>query len=709
VTRSASVVNRRVADRLVQDGRISTQDRASCVDFAGRHGGRVEDALIDLDIMSEADLLKYISTLHSTRFVSTEKLYKAKIDPRVVAQVPRQMAEMHLVFPVLYNSEKQSLSVVTPDPDNESALNEVRLASGVKKINALVGRPAAVRAAIARGYRHDESEFAALLKTRGGFMDLPPDPGAERRSHTPPEPSSRPSAPSAIPSLAPAAGPSPPPPPPTPPAPPASAPELVAPAAPISDPGRMTPLPAEALPPPPPVTSSREYLETLNVLVSLLDNSRGELRGHSSVVARLMRTACERMGLKDEQTKNFVVAAHLHDLGKAGAYHLTLLNVAEYDGHRIAAQKVVEIPVRLLESVGLHPDTTMAVMSMYERYDGKGFPQGLSSKDIPLGGRILSVVDTYADLTQNPRNPYRKTLEPVQACEVLAEYKGKVFDPNVVDLFRQAVTGEDMRAKLLSDRHTVLIVDPDPEETTVLELRLIERGFDVRVARTAEAATVELKKGGVSLVISEVDLDAPDGGVTLRGAALEEDWGREVVWVILTRKTDREVAQIVFDLGVDDFIAKPASTEILTAKIQQLIERKSERTDSAQSGGVSGSLAEMGLPEVVQILWHGRKTCSLNIKSKGKRGAIHFQEGQIVNANWGKTKGEDAFYEMLNIVEGDFALDPTFKPTEMVINSSPEALLLEGMRRLDEQSSSGGGSSSSSEGDSEGAAFDPFS
>lgn len=698
-------VDSRVLDRLYKDGRITSQDRALCLDFAGRHGGRVEDALIELEVIGELDLLKYISTLHSTRFVSTEKLYQAKIDPRVVAQVPRKVAEMHLVFPVLYNSKKQALSVVTPDPSNEIAMDEVRLASGVKQVNALVGRPAAVRAAIARGYRKDESEFTALIRPRGGFMDLPPasldGPPPVRE-----EPSRKTPAPASFPSLAPTPDPSPAPAPvrgSVPGAPP-SAPELAdltppAPAA--SDPGRMTPLPAEA-PPPPPVTSSKEYLETLNVLVSLLDNSRGDLRGHSSVVARLMRTACERLGLKDEQIKHFVVAAHLHDLGKAGAYHLTLLNVAEYDGHRIAAQKVVEVPVRLMESVGLHPDTTTAVLSMYERYDGKGFPAGLASKDIPLGARILSVVDTYADLTQNPRNPYRKTLEPAQACEVLGEYRGKVFDPNVVDLFRQAMTGEDMRAKLLSDRHTVLIVDPDPEETTVLELRLIERGFDVKVARTGEAAMVELQKGGVSLVISEVDLDNPDGGVTLRGNALKEEWGRELVWVILTRKTDREVAQIVFDLGVDDFIAKPASTEILTAKIGQLIERKAARAGSSQQGGVSGSLSEMGLPEVVQILWHGRKTCALKITSKGKRGEIHFQDGQIVNALWGTTKGEDAFYEMLNVTEGDFALDPTFAPTDVVINASPEALLLEGMRRLDEQ----GGSSPSSDGG--GAAFDPF-
>ncbi len=115
-----------------------------------------------------------------------------------------------------------------------------------------------------------------------------------------------------------------------------------------------------------------------------------------------------------------------------------------------------------MESVGLLPETQATIASMYERYDGQGIPNGQAGKDIPLGARILAVADTYADLTQNPRNPYRKILRPFEACEVLLQYRGSVFDPNIVDIFRQSMTGEDMRAKLLSDRHEALIVDPDP-------------------------------------------------------------------------------------------------------------------------------------------------------------------------------------------------------------------------------------------------------
>src|SRR6185503_19444114 len=98
----------------------------------------------------------------------------------------------------------------------------------------------------------------------------------------------------------------------------------------------------------------------------------------------------------------------------------------------------------------------------------------------------------------------------------------------------------------------------------------------------------------------------------------------------------------------------------------------------------AGSLSEMSLPDVVQVLWHGRKTCALRIQAKGQGGEIHFADGQIVNAVWGPLSGENAFYKLLTLQEGDFRLDPSFKPTTRVIKDSPESLLLEGMRRLDE-------------------------
>ncbi len=724
-----SGINQRIADRLVSDGRLSRDNHYRAVEYSSRHKVRIEEALIDLEIMSEADLLKYIATVHNTRFVSTDKLSKAVIDPRLLARVPLRLVEIHNVFPVLFDDRSMTLSIVTADPDNDAALHELRLAVGVKDVRALVARPAAVLAAIALHYRKDRQAFAPLLRSIA--MDLlNNDPFAKRGTQPgapPPSPPPQAAPPPAPPTAQPAnparnatvnrmtapqftTGPQPPsahqfppkarsvPPPQLDPF--ASQPSVTqgyghaapafTPALPIVSPGPAPTLSRPpSSPPPPPVapalapTTTPQFIETLNVLVSLLENSRADLRGHSSTVARLVRKTCERIGLNPQQINAFVAAAYLHDLGKMGAYHLTALNVSEYEGHRVAASKATDLPVHLMESVGLLPETSITISSMYERYDGQGIPNGQAGKDIPLGARILAVADTYADLTQNPRNPYRKILRPFEACDVLLQYRATIFDPNIVDLFRQSTTGEDMRAKLLSDRLTALILDPDPEETTVLELRLIEHGFEVKIARTAAQARKMLSEGEIAAVVSEIDLETPDAGLQLREALNKEGAVRDVTWVILTSRTDRLIAQRAFDLGVDDFVLKPVSTDIFAAKLRQLIERRGATTSSR---GVSGSLAEMSLPDMVQILWHGRKTCALKISANSSNGEIGFAEGQVVDARWESLRGEEAFYKMLTLREGDFRLDPSFKPTVRAISASPEALLLEGMRRLDEAS-----------------------
>lgn len=420
-----------------------------------------------------------------------------------------------------------------------------------------------------------------------------------------------------------------------------------------------------------------DYLETLNVLVALLENERGDLRGHSVAVARLCRRFCERLGLKAEEADSIITAAYLHDIGKASAFHLTALNVAQYEQYRQQAKKSYLTPIRIFEGVRL-PDHVVSILThLYERYDGQGFPDRLTGKEISLGARVLAITETYADLTGHAANPFRKRLSAQEAWDALAKYKGKVFDANLVDVFKLVVLGDDLRAKLLADSRRALIVDSDAEETTVLELRLAEHGFEVTIARNANDAENELVND-FDVVISEVDLAPVDGFSLLRRV---RESGNGVPFVFLSKAAESDIVQRAFDLGADEFISKPASPDVVALKINRVLDggRKKKK-----SGGVSGSLTEMALPDVVQILFHGRKSGRLTIAAGGKRGEILFSEGQIFEATFGEDENEEAFYTMLCLASGDFELDPNFVPSERKIQLNPESLLLEGMRRLDE-------------------------
>jgi hypothetical protein len=151
--------------------------------------------------------------------------------------------------------------------------------------------------------------------------------------------------------------------------------------------------------------------------------------------------------------------------------------------------------------------------------------------------------------------------------------------------------------------------------------------------------------------------------------------------VIVTHRSSRADAQRAFELGAADYMAKPISADLLVAKLKTTMEREAR---SSVARGVNGSLEEMGLPDIVQVLWHGRKTGSLKIRLQKESGEIHFVDGAIYNALWGALRGAEAFHAMLRLPKGDFLLDPNFRAPKQLIQESPEALLLEGMRLLDE-------------------------
>jgi response regulator RpfG family c-di-GMP phosphodiesterase len=640
--------NLRLLDLMVSQSLITAEQRESVLSVVHSLGERFEETLLERNILDEAKLLRFLAAENQTRFVSTDKLSKANIDRAVLAKVPHKFAEQRTVFPIMFDSASSSLSVVTADPGDPAIVQELKVVADVRQIQLFVGRPRAVKAAITKYYGGDIHAFAAL--DRGAHEQFTTMLNVFERNLVSEESMATSLAREAV-----------------------SRERVLSTAELESSRGDAEFLRQEGV-------SVDSYTETLNVLVTLLERGRGELRGHSAHVVRLMRKLAERIGVSDLQQMNFVMAGQLHDLGKMGTYHLTALNVAEYEGHKLAAGKQLQVPVRLMDAVHLPRDFEQILTHMYERFDGKGIPDGAQGKEIPLGARVLSLADTYADLTQNSRNPFRKTLTPTQACEVLKRYSGAIFDPNLVDIFRLTVTGDDLKARLLANRYQVLLIDPDPEETTVLELRLIEQGFEVRQAHDAEAALKHLATGDCELVVSELDLQNDDGLNLLKHARTQPGW-REIPWIILTGRTGRAEAQRAFDMGVADYLTKPVSADLFVAKAKQVLERQAA-TRGAR--GVSGSLKEMGLPEIVQILWHGRKTGRLKIKAQSESGEIHFVSGAIFNALWASLRGEEAIYAMLRIEDGEFALDPNFTAPQQVIQASPEALLLEGMRRLDE-------------------------
>lgn len=134
-------------------------------------------------------------------------------------------------------------------------------------------------------------------------------------------------------------------------------------------------------------------------------------------------------------------AAPMHDVGKIGTPDSILKKPGPLTAEeRLVMNRHAQIGADILgkSRIALFQFGSEIALTHHERWDGSGYPQGLSGTDIPLSGRIVSVVDFYDALTMD--RVYRKALSHEQALEMMLELRGKAFDPAVVDCFQQHAT-----------------------------------------------------------------------------------------------------------------------------------------------------------------------------------------------------------------------------------------------------------------------------
>ena len=171
--------------------------------------------------------------------------------------------------------------------------------------------------------------------------------------------------------------------------------------------------------------------------------------GHSERVSLNATAVAQMMGLRAEEVDIIRIGAKLHDIGKIGIPDAVLrkpgrLTREEY----VLIQRHPEIGREILEKVGRFKEFLPIVELHHENPDGSGYPFGLREQDIPLGVRIVHVVDVYDAITTD--RAYRKAMTEVEAWDLIRRGTGRLFDPEVVDalwtvLRREEVAGRPLR------------------------------------------------------------------------------------------------------------------------------------------------------------------------------------------------------------------------------------------------------------------------
>jgi putative nucleotidyltransferase with HDIG domain len=180
------------------------------------------------------------------------------------------------------------------------------------------------------------------------------------------------------------------------------------------------------------------YLSTVETLAMAVDAKDQITHGHIRRVQAYALELARLLGVRDERhLKAIEAAALLHDMGKLAIPEHILnkpgkLTSAEFEKMKLHA----EIGADLLSAVKFPYPVVPIVRHHHEQWGGNGYPAGISGTDIPLGARILAVVDCFDALTSD--RPYRPRLTTDEAFEIVLRGRGSLYDPLVVDTFLKA-------------------------------------------------------------------------------------------------------------------------------------------------------------------------------------------------------------------------------------------------------------------------------
>jgi len=174
------------------------------------------------------------------------------------------------------------------------------------------------------------------------------------------------------------------------------------------------------------------FVQSVRGLVQALEARDPYTRHHSENVTRYAVAIAEQMGLDPEAVSVIRRAARVHDIGKIGVPDDLLRKQGELDERqRRAMRNHVLIGVHILEQLRFLERELPLVRHHHERWDGKGYPDGISGHAIPRGARILAVADAFDALTSE--RPYSRAVDVAEALRVIIEEAGTQFDPEVVD------------------------------------------------------------------------------------------------------------------------------------------------------------------------------------------------------------------------------------------------------------------------------------
>ncbi len=238
-------------------------------------------------------------------------------------------------------------------------------------------------------------------------------------------------------------------------------------------------------------------------------------------------------------------------------------------------------------------------------------------------------------------------------------------------------------------KQKLLLVDADPRSVRVLEVSLKKAGYSVTTATDGLDALAKIESLTPDLVLSDTRLPKLDGYTLVRKLKERNEWAAIPI-VFLTSQKSIEDKIRGLELGVEDYLTKPIFVRELIARVNLLLARRTQenitanRTTLAGRTRFSGSTQDMAVVDLLQTFEVSRKSGVCHLHGSAQEAHIYFREGKVVDAELGRLRGEEAIYRALIWNEATFEVEFKTIGNEDVIGGSTQAILMEGMRRVDE-------------------------
>lgn len=293
----------------------------------------------------------------------------------------------------------------------------------------------------------------------------------------------------------------------------------------------------------------------IKALVRTIDAKDRYTNGHSIRVAEYSKEIAKRLNKSEKEQETVYYAGLLHDVGKI----------------RIPVE-VINKPGKLTdeeyEQIKIHPVTSYHILKdifddiqvkngakfHHERYDGKGYPNGLKGENIPEVARIIGVADTYDAMASN--RSYRKALPQNVIKEEIIKGKGTQFDPEIADIMLKMIEEDkEYNMKESNSLHkTILVVDDEPMNIKMVSIILKDSPmYEVIGANSGEEALELLDNQQVDMILLDVMMPGMDGFEVI--SLIREKYHMPIV--MMTGDRNIETIEKASKYGVDDYLTKP--------------------------------------------------------------------------------------------------------------------------------------------------------